>query len=625
MNKDQLSTFLTKLKLNELRALAKKLSIKGERKDTKTQLIERIINRGEINNVLDQLGLNPSAPALKEKESLAIARKSLANQEEGLKNQKWQRNIAVLSLFVALCSIGLTIYLKKSDSSSEKEPDLPAEISPSSLFKNPSFYNILLLPFGSSQNCEDETIICEREVESRFNILKEQNHIPEIEVQVYQKINTTQRSLGFERARTLGDSLGADLIVWGDYQSKCEWDSTKIRVKWAATKTNIPFLDPIKDVEYLGVEDISQIEEGEITGNIEEIIFWSLARNEASKKNYEQALAYLGKIKIKEKKEYGLILKEIGFYHILLNDYSVDDKMNEEAYKFMLRSIELKPDDEEVYYNLASLLIYAPEKKDQRLAFLSKAIEVNPDFGPAYFARAITYRNLEEKEKSIADYTKYIELEPDLSKTSRAYNFRGILYSMLNMNKEALADYSKMIELKPEYAPAYYNRGYILQKLGKSKEALIDFTKAIELKLEDPRVYTDRGDIYFKLGKKKEALKDLTKAIELNTKDETVYVGRGAIYEDLKKNKEALSDFNKAIELNPDYALAYFYRGYTLGFMKKHKDAIVDFTKAIELKPDFGMAYEGRSLMYKVMGETQKSKEDKEQFEKLKVKATSEN
>ncbi|MEI6687473.1 MAG: tetratricopeptide repeat protein, partial [Planctomycetota bacterium] len=45
---------------------------------------------------------------------------------------------------------------------------------------------------------------------------------------------------------------------------------------------------------------------------------------------------------------------------------------------------------------------------------------------------------------------------------------------------EAIADYTKAIELNPNLATAYYNRGIVLKSLGKTEAAIADFTKARE-------------------------------------------------------------------------------------------------------------------------------------------------
>ena len=59
-------------------------------------------------------------------------------------------------------------------------------------------------------------------------------------------------------------------------------------------------------------------------------------------------------------------------------------------------------------------------------------------------------------EKTIADYTRAIELNPD---DTSAYNDRGIAYADSGDLYHAILDFSKVIELDPDYAMAYNNRG----------------------------------------------------------------------------------------------------------------------------------------------------------------------
>ena len=61
-----------------------------------------------------------------------------------------------------------------------------------------------------------------------------------------------------------------------------------------------------------------------------------------------------------------------------------------------------------------------------------------------------------EIDRAIEDYTKAIELKPNLAE---AYNNLGAAYSDKGEYDRAVADYTKAIELKPNLAETYNNRG----------------------------------------------------------------------------------------------------------------------------------------------------------------------
>ncbi len=76
----------------------------------------------------------------------------------------------------------------------------------------------------------------------------------------------------------------------------------------------------------------------------------------------------------------------------------------------------------------------------------TKAIELDPNFAPAYSNRGWVYIKLGQYEQAIADCTKAIELDPSLA---FAYNSRGWAYTELGQYEQAIADYNKAIELDP--------------------------------------------------------------------------------------------------------------------------------------------------------------------------------
>ncbi|MEM1319170.1 MAG: tetratricopeptide repeat protein [Bacteroidota bacterium] len=488
MNKDEQFGFLSKLTVNELKSLAKQLNINIAKGDKKDQVIEKIVSESSIASILEKLGISDL-----ENESLEIAKK-------GLINQKRQRIITSIGVLTGLVALLVTLYINRS----KIIPSSYQLHNQASLFQNPDSYNILLLPFGSSQKCELETIICEREVEERFNLLKEQNDSLNIEVQVYQGVNTTTRSLAFDRARSIGDSLGADLVVWGDYQSKCEWDSTKIRVKWASVETDIPFLDPQEDIEYQGIQDLSQIEEGEVTGNVEEIVYWALARKDFSSANFGKSLAYLLKIKAQEKIEYAVIFNAIGrCYHEL--------DQQAKAAQYYSKAIELNPENAD-FYNNRGYFFHAQKRYAEALVDYNKAIALNPGDANFYNNRGELYKDQERYAEALTDYNKAIELGP---KHAVIYNNRGHFFYAQKRYVEALADYNKAIALNPGGASFYNNRGGLYEDQDRYEEALADLSTAIDLGHEDVNTYYLRGKSYEKLGEKEKARMDLEKVGEL--------------------------------------------------------------------------------------------------------------
>ena len=75
--------------------------------------------------------------------------------------------------------------------------------------------------------------------------------------------------------------------------------------------------------------------------------------------------------------------------------------------------LDKRKDCDHCYYNLGA--IYLEIKKDPKKALenFTKAIEINPNYVEAYFARGYTYSKLKDKESAKADYDMCLKIQPN--------------------------------------------------------------------------------------------------------------------------------------------------------------------------------------------------------------------
>ncbi len=62
-----------------------------------------------------------------------------------------------------------------------------------------------------------------------------------------------------------------------------------------------------------------------------------------------------------------------------------------------------------------------------------------------------------------------------------AYFNRGNAYDDLGQYQRAIQDYTRAIQLDPDLAQAYYNRGIVYYNLGEYQRAIQDYDKACSL------------------------------------------------------------------------------------------------------------------------------------------------
>ena len=123
---------------------------------------------------------------------------------------------------------------------------------------------------------------------------------------------------------------------------------------------------------------------------------------------------------------------------------------------------------------------------------LNKAIDLNPQFGIAYYIRGIAYHSLRNYQQAIQDYNRAIELNPQ---DAWAYALRGAAYGQLGNDQQAIKDYTKAIELNPLFAEAYDTRGAAYGQLGNDQQAIEDLKTAARLGLKRAQDFLRSGGI----------------------------------------------------------------------------------------------------------------------------------
>ena len=189
-----------------------------------------------------------------------------------------------------------------------------------------------------------------------------------------------------------------------------------------------------------------------------------------------------------------------------------------------------------------------------KIAYYSKSIRLDPNYGNAYSNRGLAYHDLGRETEAIADIDKAIELKaPD---PHIDYNNRGSAKKALGRTDDAIRDYDKAIQLKPDYADAYYNRGIAKRALMRYEDAINDYTLSIKYDPINPEAFNNRGNAKDDLGRYEEALLDYNKAIQFKPNYSLAYNNRGVANEHLGRLREAEADYKKAIALDPTYETA---------------------------------------------------------------------
>ncbi len=193
-----------------------------------------------------------------------------------------------------------------------------------------------------------------------------------------------------------------------------------------------------------------------------------------------------------------------------------------------------------------------------------------------YFYRGLVNSTLRNNKDAISDFTKAIELDPELL---GAYKNRQILQSRIGNYYEAHQDYNRSKEIRPNFYKVLYNRGMNNFRLGNFHAAINDYTQVIDNDPNDYWALHSRGIAKSSLGLFQEAINDYMKALKINPSSEKILTSIGVDKSRLGSNQEAIDYYTQALAINPSYELAYFNRARVRHDLEDISGACEDWMK----------------------------------------------
>jgi len=94
----------------------------------------------------------------------------------------------------------------------------------------------------------------------------------------------------------------------------------------------------------------------------------------------------------------------------------------DEAIAAYEKIVAANPRCENCYYNLGAIWLEVKKDPKKALEYFTKAIEINPSYVEAYFARGYTYTKLKDKESAKADYNMCLRIEPNYNPAVEGLN-----------------------------------------------------------------------------------------------------------------------------------------------------------------------------------------------------------
>jgi len=173
------------------------------------------------------------------------------------------------------------------------------------------------------------------------------------------------------------------------------------------------------------------------------------------------------------------------------------------------------------YPNVASLhylkgQVFGYEQNTQMMeAEFNKAMELDPNYLPAYSALAALYIQSNQQDRAIAQYQKIISLRPE---NSTPYVLIGMLEDQRKNYDVAADNYRKALEKDPNSVIAANNLAWLYANTGKGNlDEAVRLAQGVVQKNPNVSGFIDTlGWVYYKKNLHTAAVEQLSKAVKMN-------------------------------------------------------------------------------------------------------------
>ena len=216
--------------------------------------------------------------------------------------------------------------------------------------------------------------------------------------------------------------------------------------------------------------------------------------------------------------------------------------------------------------------LYQDTEADNAAALrdLGRAIELNPNFAPAFAASAeVLCQDIISGHRALADAT--IEEAFRLAERAVALDDRDAMAHMVLgridllrcKHADSVAELETAVALNPSYADAYHALGFSLIFSGRPEDALPQFETAIRLSPYDPSIssfYEMQAWAFLVLGRYEEAAKSARLSVRRPNAQPWAYATLCAALGHLGQSDEAAVVREELLKRKPDFSISFIRR-----------------------------------------------------------------
>lgn len=219
---------------------------------------------------------------------------------------------------------------------------------------------------------------------------------------------------------------------------------------------------------------------------------------------------------------------------------------------------------------------------EKALEYLSKALEMKPNYAPAWTLKARVYDRMGEYDLALEAAKKALEF--NINKEDLWLTLGNAL-SRLGRYEEEIECYDRALSLNEKFPEAWNNKGIALYNMKRYEEAIDCYDRALKLDPNNEKTYNNKGVALKALGKDSEALECYDKALSIRSKFMDAWVNKALLLQKLGAHEDALSCFDSILEVQPDNELIWYQKGLSYMSSGDVSQARKAFEEALRINP----------------------------------------
>lgn len=233
----------------------------------------------------------------------------------------------------------------------------------------------------------------------------------------------------------------------------------------------------------------------------------------------------------------------------------------------------------------AAMLLEENDAFELAVKYFEKAFHYLPEHYLVLFDLAYCYEKLDENQKSIDVYKRYLDEDP--FSESAWYNL-GIAYSKIGKTEEAIDAYEYAIAISPEYASAYFNKANALANAGEYRKSIETYKEYLDFEPENLQALLYIAECYESLDDNINAIKYYKKVVELDENISEAWYGIASVLFNEDKYSECLTFIEKALEIEKEIAEYWHLLANAYSKLQYNDLAETAFQLTLKYKSDDG-------------------------------------